>query len=167
MIMIRKMIPFIFAASLLWSCGNSGKKDVVTLTEALEEAIKVEFTSLAENPDDFVGKKISVEGKVVHVAKPGGKKIYITGDDPDIRLTISASEEIPEFPIELLGSDIVVEGTITKADTTEMTGEKEIHAEGKDRADAEGDSCKTEKAITGKSVMSDLMMVYNKHTLVK
>ncbi len=165
--MIRKIIPVILFASLLWSCGNSGKKEVVSSPESPDEAIKVEFTSLAGNPDDFIGKKISVEGKVVNVSRPGGKKIYITGDDPDISLTISASEEMSEFSIELLGKEIVVEGTITKTDTTEMTGEKEIHAEGEDQADAKGDSCKTEKAIAGKSVMSDLMMVYNKHTLVK
>ncbi|MCK7474993.1 MAG: hypothetical protein MZV49_18975 [Rhodopseudomonas palustris] len=78
------------------------------------EPSKVEFASLISDPSGYVGKNISVEGKVVHVCTHSGKKLFITGENPDVRLYIQAGEEMPKFPMELLGSEIVVEGTLTQ-----------------------------------------------------
>ena len=82
--------------------------------EPVHETVKVEFASLISDPSEYVGKNISVEGKVVHVCTHSGKKLFITGENPDVRLYIQAGEEMPKFPMELLGSEIVVEGTLTQ-----------------------------------------------------
>jgi hypothetical protein len=39
--------------------------------------------------------------------------------------------------------------------------------EGAVTASANADSCVTEKALAGQPVLSDLMMIYNKHAVVK
>ena len=90
--------------------------------------VKVEFASLVENPDSYVGKNIVVEGKVVHVCTESGKKLFIVGENPDISLFIAAGENMPKFPLELLGSQVIVEGTITKVGGTPAmaAGEKQL-----------------------------------------
>src|SRR4030042_970253 len=167
MIMIRKIIPFLFVAALLASCGNTGKKEVTARTDEQTSAVKVEFASLIDNPEDYVGKEISVKGKVVHVCMQSGKKLFITGENPDIRLFVSAGEEMPQFPMELLGSEIVVEGTLKIAEASAMAEGEGMHEGSEIVKSAESDSCETEKALSGQPVLADLMMVYNKHTLVK
>ena len=165
--MIRKFLSVAIVALIISSCGNTGKKEVSSKTESITEAAKVEFASLVSNPSDYVGKNISVEGKVVHVCPHTGKKLLITGEDPDVKLYVQAGDEMPKFPVELLGSKIVVEGTITKAEGMVME-ECEGMEECEKMAETAGaDTSKSEKPLVSKSVLSDLMMVYNKHILVK
>ncbi|MFH0843476.1 MAG: hypothetical protein V1903_12775 [Bacteroidota bacterium] len=165
--MVKKTLTLLFAAALLASCGNTGKKEAALKTEEQTGAVKVEFASLIENPENYIGKEISVEGKVVHVCMHSGKKLFITGDNPDIRLYVQAGEEMPKFPTELLGSEIVVEGTLTRAQATAMAEGEGMHAGGGSADMAEGDSCVTETALAAQTALAELMMVYNKHTLVK
>jgi len=95
-----------------------------------------------------------------------GKKMFITGENPDVRLYVAASEEMPKFSTELLGSEVVVEGTLTKQTATVMEGGKGLNP-GEGAVKAGADSCETEKALAGQPVLSDLMMIYNKHEVVK
>lgn len=158
--MIKKIFSLSIIALLVLSCGNKGKKEV-SQSPGGSESVKVEFASLIANPSDYVGKNISVEGKVVHVCTMSGKKLFITGENPDVRLYVQAGEEMPKFPMELLGSEIIVEGMLTKPVATAMAGE-----EGMSKTSG-SDTCETAKAIASQPVLSDLMMIYNKHTLVK
>jgi hypothetical protein len=165
--MIRKTISFIAIAVILSSCGNTAKKETAVKDEAPQEAVRVEFASLIENPENYIGKEISVQGKVVHVCTQSGKKMFITGENPDVRLFVSAGEEMPKFPMELLGSEIVVEGTLTRPEATAIAEEEGMKATAESVDIAKGDTCETEKALAAQPVLSELMMVYNKHTLVK
>jgi hypothetical protein len=158
--MLKKIISLSVIAMLVLSCGNKGKKEVPQSAGGTE-SIKVEFASLLANPSEYVGKNISVEGKVVHVCTQSGKKIFITGENPDVRLYVQAGEEMPKFPMELLGSEIVVEGTLTQPVAVAMTG-----VEGMAKT-VGADTCETAKALAAQPVLSDLMMVYNKHSVVK
>jgi hypothetical protein len=158
--MLKKIISLSVIALLVLSCGNKGKKEVPQSAGGTE-SIKVEFASLLANPSEYVGKNISVEGKVVHVCTHSGKKLFITGENPDVRLYVQAGEEMPKFPMELLGSEIVVEGTLTQPVAVAMAG-------GEGMAKTVGaDTCETAKALASQPVLSDLMMIYNKHSLVK
>jgi hypothetical protein len=158
--MIKKIFSLSIIALLVLSCGNKGKKEV-SQSAGGSESVKVEFASLIANPSEYVGKNISVEGKVVHVCTQSGKKLFITGDNPDVRLYVQAGEEMPKFPMELLGSDIIVEGTLTQPASTALAGE-----EGMVKT-AGADTCETAKALASQPVLSDLMMIYNKHVVVK
>ncbi|HAX93678.1 MAG TPA: hypothetical protein DCY25_07010 [Bacteroidales bacterium] len=166
--MTRKLFAFSVIALIMISCGTGGKKEAAQ-TNQEQGAVSVEFASLIANPSEYVGKNISVEGKVVHVCMHSGKKLFITGDNPDVRLYIQAGEEMPKFPTELLGSEVIVEGMLTQP----AAGAGETHeAEGAltaapMHAETGADSCETEKALATQTALADLMMVYAKHTVVK
>ncbi|HLP73596.1 MAG TPA: hypothetical protein VK155_11895 [Bacteroidales bacterium] len=164
--MIRRILSLVAIAAIITSCSNTGKKEA---SASNQDVVKVEFASLVANPDDYVGKNIKVEGKVVHVCMESGKKLFIVGENPDVRLYIQAGENMPKFPMELMGSTVEVEGVITKpmaaAMTTEHKGmamEGTMHAENKM---AMSDSCETETALAGQSALADLMMEYKSHTV--
>ncbi len=171
--MVRRISSLIIITAFLVSCGNSGKKDTSSSTANQDGAVKVEFASLVENPENYLNKNIIVEGKVVHVCTMTGKKMFIVGEDPDIRLFIAAGENMPKFPMELLGSEVVVEGLITNSTGMAM-------GEGEDMAAGEGgmmhemassmgsmmaDSCETESALAAQPVLANLVMEYRHHTV--
>jgi hypothetical protein len=164
--MIKRIFSFVFIAALLSSCGNTGKKEAGN-AEASGNATKVEFAALVENPDNFVGKNIIVEGKVVHVCTESGKKLFIVGENPDVRLYIAAGENMPKFPLDLLGSEVTVEGTITKAaGAPEMaSGEHAAMMAESSAKPMASDTCETETALAKQSSLANIIMDYKSHTV--
>ena len=61
--MYKRLLLFVLISAIITSCGNSGKKDVQVNQEGPDASAKVEFAALIANPDNYVGKTISVEGK--------------------------------------------------------------------------------------------------------
>jgi len=166
--MIRRIFSLIFIAALFASCGNSGKKDGTSKEAVTVEGVEmVKFESLAASPDNYVGRNIVVEGKVVHVCTVSGKKLFIVGENPDVRLFIAAGENMPKFPMDLLGSQVSVEGTISVAGgAPEASGEKHtaMMAEGAAKPMA-SDTCETETALAKQSSLANIIMDYKSHTV--
>lgn len=161
--MIRKLFSLLFIATVISSCGNTGKKEASAVDEGT--AVKVEFTSLIENPDNYLNKNMIIQGKVVHVCPHTGKKMFIVGENPDLRLYIEAGEESAKFPMELLGSVISVEGKLTRMVTPEkpageMTMAKDSGSTG---MTATGEACETEAAVAAQPVLADLVLTYKSH----
>jgi hypothetical protein len=144
------------------SCGNNGSENVSKQNGESTGTINVAFDSLIANPEIYIGKTISIEGKVIHVCTETGKKMFITGQNPDVSLYIAAGDKISKFPMELLGSEITVEGIITRAPGAEAS-DTEMH-EGK-HMEMSGDSCETEKALSAQVSLTDIRMQYNSHTV--
>jgi hypothetical protein len=181
--MMRKFFPFVIAAVILSSCGNTSNKEASNKAKNLESATKIEFAALAENPDNYIDKNVIVEGKVVHVCPHTGKKMFIVGENPDIMLYVTAGDNTPKFPMELLGSEISVEGVITRAVTAEKPAETAMNLGTEAKACCDSASkagvvckdstskavnaaeCETEAAFAKQSTLADLMMIYNKHTV--
>jgi PBP1b-binding outer membrane lipoprotein LpoB len=181
--MLKRISILAFAALLLTSCGNKSGKNTENAAGS-DQAVKVEFASLIENPAAFVNKNVMVEGKVVHVCPHTGKKMFIVGENPDIMLQITAGENSPKFDMALQGSIISVEGKITQVITADKPVKEEItpamettaaccdsasktDAACKDTMKVAGAECETEAALAKQPALKDLMMIYNKHTLVK
>lgn len=170
--MIRHIFSFMIIAVVLSSCGNSGTKESMSQTEGSDSSAKVEFASLVKNPDNYMDKNIIVEGKVVHVCTMSGKKLFIVGDDPDVRLFIAAGEDMPKFPMELLGSEVVVEGKITKVAGQAMGegegmmgGAEGMHAMESGINTMQSDTCETETALAAQIALADVVMEYKSHTV--
>ena len=165
--MKRLMILLAIVCFISISCGNTGKKEVSSNSVITGKSEKVEFAALVANPDNFIGKNIVVDGKVVHVCTETGKKMFIVGENPDIRLYIAAGENISKFPMELLGSEITVEGMITKVSNASSVESKENNmGEMKSGEMKMGkDTCQTETALVAQTAMSDIRMIYKSHTL--
>ena len=164
--MIKRFLSIVVVATILTSCGNSGSKQEKSKDPAgTDTTATVEFASLIETPDDFLNKEISIDGQVVHVCKHTGKKMFIVGENPDIRLFISAGEEVPLFEQELLGSEITVSGFLTKVEAGEKEmgmgeGEHEGVAEGEEMS---GKECETEAAVEAQPVLADFVLQYRSH----
>jgi hypothetical protein len=166
--MIRRLLLLALTATLISSC-NTGKKAPDKTGEA-GNSEKVEFSALAANPGNYVGKQITVEGKVVHVCTETGKKMFIVGDNPDIRLFVAAGENISKFPMELLGSEIAVEGIITRvSEAAPSENEKEgkgmepMHKAESAGKIMGGDSCETETALKQQPTLANFAMQYKSH----
>lgn len=101
--MLKKLPIMILVLFIIASCGNKQKTD---------ETAKMTVAEITANTSDYVGKKISVTGTVVHVCKHGGKRMFIIGDEPEPRFKITAGENIGVFDIALEGSDVVAHGVI-------------------------------------------------------
>lgn len=182
--MTKKIFAFIIAALIVASCGNKSNKTVSENTPGTDPAVNIQFASLVENPGNYVDKNIIVEGKVVHVCPHTGKKMYIVGENPDIMLYVSAGDNSPKFPMELLGSKITVEGRIAQAVTADKPAEEGMNpgiaaaacagsntlsgmACCADSTKMKAAECETEAALSKQPALADLMMIYNKHTVVK
>lgn len=170
--MIRRLLSFILICVFITSCGNTGKKEVSSKNLTEESAIKVEFSALIKNPESYVGKNIILDGKVVHVCTETGKKMFIVGDNPDVRLYVAAGENISKFPMELLGSEITVVGVIKKVGgmaiaANEQPGKSKesMHASGDGMKKMASDSCETETALAEQPSLSNIIMEYKSHTL--
>jgi hypothetical protein len=172
--MVKRICTLVLIATLISSCGNNKKSSADT-------AVKVEFAALAQNPGDFINKNIKVEGKVVHVCPHTGKKMFIVGENPDIMLYVSAGENTPKFPMDLMGKTISVEGRIERVVTAEKPAEAEVlpvkekaaccdsASKGKmECADTvkKAAECETEAALAKQNTMADLMLVYSKHEVI-
>lgn len=154
---MKKILGLIIITSLFVACGNTtGEKAAVA--EGNEGVEHVTFANITESPDQYLGKEINIEGKVVHVCMHSGKKMYIVGEDPDIRLFISAGEEVPKFPTDLLGSEISVTGVFQKVEAGAVMETENADAE-------EGEDCETEEAMANQTVLADMMLSYKAHTV--
>lgn len=178
-IMFKRILSLAIVALTISSCGNKTNKEVSTTDQVMD----VQFASLVDNPGNYIDKNIKVEGKVVHVCTESGKKLFISGENPDIMLYVAAGENNPKFPMELLGTKVSVEGRLTRVVTAEKPVEEPVKMamttpagcpfagkEGAPCADSTAKTaaeCETEAALAKQVVLADLMMIYNKHTLVK
>jgi len=166
--MLRRIFSLVVLTAVISSCGNKGNKEAAMGSEGTESSTKVEFAALIENPDNFLGKNIVVEGKVIHVCTETGKKLFIVGDNPDISLYIAAGENISKFPMELLGSEVVVEGTITRAGGAPEMASGEMHAMQAAEAGSNPmnpEKCETETALSKQASLSNIVMAYKSHSV--
>ena len=129
--MLRNLLLIIMASVIVWSCGNQQTTNQEQVVEE-EVVTKVEPKTVAladfkDQAETLVGKEVILEGTVIHVCKHGGQKMFITADDPDIRIKITPGEEMAAFETELEGSDVKVVGVV-EAMEAEVVGEG-THAE--------------------------------------
>lgn len=157
--MIKKLLLFGSVAMFFVACNNNqattdetnanDSTQVETQQADTEEIAKIaidDFDSLAEN---YVNKKVQVEGTCVHTCKHGGGKMHLIGSNPDNRLVIMATDESGKFNADMEGSKFIVIGIIeeTRIDSaylanweSEVLAGEEDHKEGiKHKHGAEGD----------------------------
>lgn len=176
--MIKNVLGILAIAALMISCGNTDKEKK---SETAEAPVNVEFASLIETPAEYLNKDITISGSVVHVCKHSGKKMFIVGENPDIRLFISAGDEVPVFPMELLGSTLSVTGHLEMVVEGEKKGDgsgEGEHAEEGENAEeadehmvevekaaitADTEDCETEAAVSAQPVLSKYVLRYMSH----
>lgn len=137
--MYKNLLLILVAAVFMISCGGQSTSQEDEQTTQQEEVAVIEPSLIAladfsDQAEALVGKEVILEGSVIHVCKHGGKKMFITADDPDVRIKITTGEETASFDTELEGSYVKVVG-IVEAIEVEVVDEGEHGEEGEHEED--------------------------------
>lgn len=127
--MLKNVFLILVATVFLMACGgqNTATQEEQATTHEEVAAVEPMVLTLAEfqeKASSIIGQEIILEGSVIHVCKHGGKKMFITADDPDVRIKITTGQETASFDTELEGSYVKVVG-IVEAMEVEVVDEGE------------------------------------------
>ena len=129
--MIKKVLGIVAIAAIMVSCANKEQKKEACCDK---EGTKVTVDQVMADMQAYVDKDIVIVGTVNHVCSHGGKRMFIMGEDPEVAIKITPSEEIGIFEKELEGSHVIVKGILKELRIDEayvVNLEKEL-AEGAD-----------------------------------
>ncbi|MCK5028983.1 MAG: hypothetical protein KAR57_05060 [Bacteroidales bacterium] len=129
--MIKKVLGIVAIAAIMVSCANKEQKKEACCDK---DVTKVTVDQVMADMQAYVDKDIVIVGTVNHVCSHGGKRMFIMGEDPEVAIKITPSEEIGVFEKELEGSHVIVKGILKELRIDEafvVNLEKEI-AEGSD-----------------------------------
>jgi hypothetical protein len=76
----------------------------------LSESTKI--SEILENPDEYLGKKVLVEGTVIDVCKKAGCWLEIASDVPNQKIKIKVKDGDIVFALEVKGGSALVEGIV-------------------------------------------------------
>jgi hypothetical protein len=108
-----KKVTFLALLTIILVSASPILSQDLTAQEAIQErAAIISPEKFQDYAAENVGKDVEVKGMVVHVCKHGGKKMFIIGEDPEMRVKIDASDKVSFFKPELEGSTVVLTGTI-------------------------------------------------------
>ena len=131
--MYKNILLIMAIAAIMWACGGqqTAQQEETVIQEEIvvDEPVVMTLAEFREKAPEFVGKEVQLEGTVIHVCKHGGQKMFITADDPDVRIKITTGEEMPAFDVALEGSHIKVLGIVEEIES-EVTGEGQNAEEG-------------------------------------
>ena len=105
---------FLFALiALLSACGNGAKQNNDATADATEElsAQAITVDSVLSVAPNIVGKEVVVKGNVTHVCHRTHHRCFIRGERKT-NIRIEAGEQLGGFNNELIGSQLIVKGTI-------------------------------------------------------
>ncbi len=123
--MKHKWMFVLAAAVILSGCGKEEEMKDVQVPEAskaygepleLKETVKV--SALLNSPDDYIGKKVQVEGEILDVCKMRGCWIEIAGDEPYQKIKVKVDDGVIVFPMDAKGKKVRAEGELQKIELT-------------------------------------------------
>jgi hypothetical protein len=117
---MRKLILSLLAVLLITGVSLAdGKKYGTGVT--LKEVTKI--STIFENPEEYTGKKVVVEGMIVDVCSKRGCWMEIASDKEFEKIRVKVEDGEIVFPLEAKGKNALVEGMVEKI---EMTKEQAI-----------------------------------------
>ncbi|MGM0409022.1 MAG: hypothetical protein ACQESJ_00190 [Bacteroidota bacterium] len=111
-----RIIALAIMTLVAFSCTNK-KQNEKEASEGKESKEKTEILQVSEvidQPENYVDKKITIDGMVIHVCKHGGKKLHVSETDSDQKLRVKAGEGMPPFEQEIEGNTVQVTGKFTE-----------------------------------------------------
>jgi hypothetical protein len=107
------VIFLIFLSASFLSAQENKLGEKITLTG------KTDISSILENPEEFLGKKVLVEGEIIEVCQAAGCWMDIRSQDPNEKIRIKVKDGVIVFPVESIGSKAIVEGEVYKIELDE------------------------------------------------
>lgn len=157
-IKMKKLLLSLVVLAFVWvSCDCPAPSDKEEQKSVEVTTTVIDINNFNAQAEGLANQLVEVTGTVVHTCKHGGTKMFITGNDPDFRLKVSATDESGNFNLEMEGSDFVVVGILDEyrmdmaeldkmeADVlAEQPAEEDMKhkgaEEGEDHTDHEGES---------------------------
>jgi hypothetical protein len=142
---MKRILILTVALGLAASSGFAGDPgtsygDGVTLAEA------VAIDTLLENPNDYVGKTVRVDGTITGVCKKRGCWMQVTDPESGNGVRIKVEDGVIVFPYESMGHEAAAEGVF---EAIKLTPEQIEARQAAAHNHAEGESCEKEGAGAG------------------
>lgn len=125
---MKKLIAILILISVVYIHAEEKFGKAITLKE------KTPVSKILSSPENFVGKTVLVEGKVLGVCEDKGCWIEIAGSKKDEKIKIKVEDGVIVFPQDAKGKTALVQGVVAPV-KAEGCDEKEM-AEKKDGEDA-------------------------------
>ena len=109
---MKKLFVLLSVVLFVASCGNAPEKSKVNS----EATTQISVNDFYANPEQYLDSDVTVKGLVTHVCKHGGQKLFIVGSEDGEPLRIDVGESIPEFAIEMEGTEAEFTGKIVLMD---------------------------------------------------
>lgn len=113
---MKKLILLLLAASLFIASPSFAKTYGKGVT--LEETTLVSV--ILDNPDDYIGKKVRIEGMIIDVCSKRGCWMYVAGDRPHEKIQIKVLDGEIVFPMSAMGHIGIVEGIVEELQMSEQ-----------------------------------------------
>lgn len=150
--MRKLLLSLAVIAIFMVSCDNNtqNNQDQDTAKSEVVAPKVIDINNFDAEAEGLANQLVEVSGMVVHTCKHGGTKMFITGNDPDFRLKVTATDESGNFNLEMEGNDYSVVGILDEyridmaeldkmeADVLAEYPEVEDMKHGKGDAEAEG-----------------------------
>lgn len=133
--------------------GNNASKENANDVEA---ALTVD--DILDNPEQYVGKTVVIEGECSHLCKYGGKKAFLASAKSDKTLRADANgKEFKAFPKETIHQVLRVTGTVMETRIDEAAVEK-MEADYNKAVEVHGENvevgCDAEKQAQGQAELN-------------
>ncbi len=107
---MKRIIYCLALFCLVWALSAQAKTDVygngVTLTETTP------VSAILDNPDDYLGKQVRVEGMIIEVCAKRGCWVYVAGDRQGEKIQVKVTDGEIVFPMSASGRSGIVEGIV-------------------------------------------------------
>ncbi|WP_136809517.1 DUF4920 domain-containing protein [Desulfosediminicola flagellatus] len=113
---MKKLILLLLAASLFIASPSFAKTYGKGVT--LEETTLVSV--ILDNPDDYIGKMVRIEGMIIDVCSKRGCWMYVAGDRPHEKIQIKVLDGEIVFPMSAMGHIGIVEGIVEELQMSEQ-----------------------------------------------
>lgn len=86
------------------------------------KGVSLETTTLVsailENPDEYLGKTVKIEGLIIEVCAKRGCWVYVAGDKADEKIQVKVTDGEIVFPMSATGRNGAVEGVVEEVKMT-------------------------------------------------
>ena len=106
------LFALILLVSIVYADGGKKYGKSITLKE------KTKVSEILANPENYVGKKVLIEGPVVDVCSKRGCWIEVGSDKQFEKVKVKVKDGEIVFPMEEKGKNAVVEGEVYKISLT-------------------------------------------------
>lgn len=134
----------------LTACGNAHKKTTAEAADATASAATgAQYVEdLLASAETNVGKEITLRGFITHTCKHSGKRCFVVGKDQKTSIRVEAKGNIGGFNRELIGSEVLITGTLRESRLTKeyINQMEEAIREKKVKDDGSAESCDAETA---------------------